>query len=438
MGRKRVSFYTLGCKLNTYDTAWYRQQFEASGYRVVAFGEPADVTVVNTCTVTGAADAQARQALRRAHRHAPGATVVAVGCYAQTDPETLADMPEVDLIVGTREKTRLLDLINDTCSLGRSFVTRSRASEFQDMDISNFGTRSRAFVKIQEGCNAFCSFCIIPFARGRSRSRTLKSTVDQVKRLVSVGYQEVVLTGVHIGDYADGDGAGLQAVLEALEGLDGLQRFRISSIEATYVTEPLIDFFATSEKFCRHLHIPLQSGDDEILRAMRRPYCRAEYLDLVDRLRDLIPGIGIGADVMVGFPGETETAFQNTYDLISQSPMAYLHVFSYSPRGNTPAVRMANQVDPKVRKRRARILRELGGEKTRNFQRRFIGKQLGVLFENRREPGTGYLQGVSDNYIRCWAPARDAAADQIRPVRLSRIEDGRMIGEVVEQRGAAV
>ncbi len=432
MHNKRVSFYTLGCKLNAYDTEWYRQQFEGSGYRVVAFGEPADVTVVNTCTVTGAADAQARQALRRAHRNSPEGTVVAVGCYAQTDPDTLADMPEVDLVVGTREKTQLLDLINDTCSIGRSFVTRSRASEFQDMDISNFGTRARAFVKIQEGCNEFCSFCIIPFARGRSRSRTLESTVNQVQRLAAEGYQEVVLTGVHIGDYADGEGGGLLEVLEALEGLDGLRRFRVSSIEASYVTDAMIDFFAASEKFCRHLHVPLQSGDDRILKAMRRPYCRAEYLDLVGRLQDRIPGIGIGGDVMVGFPGETEAAFQNTYDLISQSPMVYLHVFPYSPRGNTPAARMADQVDPKVKKERAGALRELGEQKALAFRSQFVGEQLEVLFENRREPATGFLQGVSDNYIRCFAPGPDSAIDQIRQVRLNQEEDGRMVGEIVD------
>ncbi len=428
---KTVAFYTLGCKLNTYDTEWYREQFEEQGYRVVPFGETADVTVVNTCTVTGRGDAQSRQMLRRAHRVSPEGNVVAVGCYAQTDPDTLIAMPEVDLVVGTAEKTRLLDLVNDTCSLGRSFVTRSRTADFQDMDIFNFGDRARAFVKVQEGCNEFCSFCIIPFARGRSRSRTVESTVSQVRRLVDAGYQEVVLTGVHIGDYgADLADVGLLDVLEAVEGIEGLRRFRVSSIEATYITDSMIDFFAASQKFCRHLHIPLQSGDDGILEAMRRPYTRLQYLKLVEKLADRIPDIGIGGDVMVGFPGETEAAFRNTYDLIAQSPLVYLHVFPYSPRNNTPAARMDGQVDPKVKKRYGTELRALGRQKVEAFQQRFSGQTLEVLFESRRESDTGYLQGVSDNYIRVFAPGPDGAMDRIRRVRLRRIEGERVVGEI--------
>ncbi len=430
---KTVAFYTLGCKLNAYDTEWCREQFEGQGYRVVAFGEPADVTVVNTCTVTGQGDAQSRQMLRRAHRISPGGTVVAVGCYAQTDPDTLVEMPEVDLVVGTAEKTRLLDLVNDTCSLGRSFVTSSRTADFQDMDIFNFGGRSRAFVKIQEGCNAFCSFCIIPFARGRSRSRTLESTATQVRRLVDAGYQEVVLTGVHIGDYGAGlEGLHLIDVLEAVDGIEGLRRFRLSSIEATYITDAMIDFFAASKKFCRHLHIPLQSGDDGILKAMRRPYTRSQYRALVDKLADRIPGIGIGSDVMVGFPGETEAAFRNTTDLIEQSPMAYLHVFPYSPRKRTPAARMGGQVDAAVKKRRGADLRALGRQKAEAFYRRFLGRSLEVLFENRRTSGMGYLQGVSDNYIRVFSPGPDAAMNQVRRVCLRRIEGDRVVGEISE------
>ncbi|MDP6037328.1 MAG: MiaB/RimO family radical SAM methylthiotransferase, partial [Candidatus Latescibacteria bacterium] len=273
--QKTVAFYTLGCKINTYDTQWYSEQFSAQGYREVPFGEPADVTVVNTCTVTGQGDAQSRQVLRKACRISPEGTVVAVGCYAQTDPDTLSEMPEVDLVVGTTERTQLLDLVNNTCSMGRTFVTRSRTSDFQDMDIYNFGGRARAFVKVQEGCNEFCSFCIIPFARGQSRSRSLVGTLNQVKKLVDVGYQEVVLTGVHIGDYGvDLDDAEFLDVLEAIDRVEGLKRFRVSSIEATFITDAMIDFFASSEKFCRHLHIPLQSGDNGILKAMRRPYTR--------------------------------------------------------------------------------------------------------------------------------------------------------------------
>jgi threonylcarbamoyladenosine tRNA methylthiotransferase MtaB len=428
--QKTVSFYTLGCKINTYDTQWHAEQFAAQGYCEVPFGEPADVTVVNTCTVTGQGDAQSRQALRKAHRISPRGTVVAVGCYAQTDPDALSEMPEVDLVVGTAERTQLLDLVNDTCSMGRTFVTRSRTSDFQDMDIYNFGERARAFVKIQEGCNEFCSFCIIPFARGRSRSRSLDGTLDQVKKLVDAGYQEVVLTGVHIGDYGvDLDGSKLLDVLEAIEQVEGLQRFRVSSIEATFVTDAMVDFFASSEKFCRHLHIPLQSGDNGILKAMRRPYTRDQYIEQIEKLADRIPDMGIGGDVMVGFPGESDAAFQNTYDLIADHPMTYLHVFPYSPRGKTPAARMPDQVDPQVKKQRGAMLRELGQQKVSNFQERFIGQTLPVLFENRRNGES--LRGLTDNYIRVTAPGPDAACEKVVDVRLDRVENGSVIGTLV-------
>ncbi len=427
--QKTVAFYTLGCKLNAYDTQWYAEQFAARGYREVAFGEVADITVVNTCTVTGQGDAQSRKALRKAHRMSPEGTVVAVGCYAQTDPAALSEMPEVDLVVGTAARVQLLDLVNDTCSLGRTFVTRSRTADFHDMDIYNFGGRARAFVKIQEGCNEFCSFCIIPFARGRSRSRTLESALSQVKKLVAAGYREVVLTGVHIGDYGvDLDVHNLLHVLEGIEQIKGLERFRVSSIEATYVTDAMVDFFASSQKFCRHLHIPLQSGDDGVLKAMRRPYTRGQYIALIEKLADRIPGVGIGGDVMVGFPGESDAAFQNTRDLIAHHPLTYLHVFPYSPRGKTPAARMTNQIDPRVKKQRGATLRELGRQKVAAFQTRFIGQTLPVLFENRRNGQL--LQGLTDNYIRVVAPGPDAACEQIVNARLQRIEDGVVMGEL--------
>ncbi len=428
--QRTVAFHTLGCKLNTYDTEWHREQFERAGYSVVTFGERADVTVVNTCTVTGQGAAQSRQMLRRAHRVSPDGLVIATGCYAQTDPDVIAEMPEVDLVVGTAEKTQLLDLINDTCSLGRTFVTRSRATDFQDMDIMNFGGRSRAFVKVQEGCNEFCSFCIIPFARGRSRSRTIESTVSQVKRLVRSGYQEVVLTGVHIGDFGTDLDVSFLDMLEAVDRIDELNRFRISSVEATFLTPEVIDFLASTSKFCRHLHVPLQSGDDGILTEMRRPYRSGFYADLLDRLVDRIPGIGIGADVMVGFPGESEQAHRNTVNLVERSPLVFLHVFPYSPRGNTPAAKFGNQIDPVVKKQRGAELRKLSQSKVEAFQRRFLGESLDVLFEGRREAQSGLLQGVTDNYIRVFSPGPDSVKDSVQPVILSHIEAERVIGQI--------
>lgn len=426
----RVSFYTLGCKLNAYDTEWYQEQFAQAGYEVVPFGQTADVTVVNTCTVTGQGDAQSRQALRRAARVSPGATVVAAGCYAQTDPDALLALPEVDLVVGTEARVRLLDLINDTCSLGRSHVTRGRARDFQEMDIESFGGRSRAFVKVQEGCDQFCSFCIIPFARGRSRSRPLQSAVAQVRQLVEVGYQEVVLTGVHLGDYASG-GAALLDLLAAVEEVEGLARYRLSSVEAAFIPDALIDLLAQSKKFCRHLHVPLQSGDDRILSAMRRPYTSAQYRDLMRKLSDRIPGICLGADVMVGFPGEDQEAFENTHRLIEEVPLVYLHVFPYSPRQGTPAAKMPRQVDPKVKAARAARLRALGARKADAFRRGAVGQTFEVLFEGRRDPETGLLSGLTDTYIRVLAPGPDAAANRILPARIERAEGDRAFGRIV-------
>lgn len=430
--QKTVSFHTLGCKLNAYDTQWHREQFVDDGYVEVAFGDTAEVTVVNTCTVTGQGDAQSRQALRRAHRASPEGIVVATGCYAQTDPDALAAMPEVDFVVGTSEKTQLLDLVNGTCSLGRTFVTRSRASDFQDMDIYNFGGRARAFVKVQEGCDEFCSFCIIPFARGRSRSRSIASTVDQVARLVDAGYQEVVLTGVHLGDFGQEQaGQRLVDLLEAVDAVPGLRRFRLSSIEATYVTDPLIEFFASSDRFCPHLHIPLQSGDDDILTAMRRPYTAARYRSVVECLADRLPNLALGADVMVGFPGESDHAFLNTLDLVATSPLVFLHVFPYSARGSTPAARMSDQVAPDVKKARGAELRKLGNAKADAYRGRFVGRRVDVLFENRRDRSTGFLHGLTDTYIRVNAPAPDAARDTIQPVTIDRIEAERAIGRII-------
>ena len=427
---RRVSFYTLGCKLNAYDTEWYQEQFARAGYQAVAFGQAADVTIVNTCTVTGQGDAQSRQAIRKARRVSPEATVVAVGCYAQIDPEALIAMPEVDLVVGMDARVDLLDLINDTCSLGRTYVARSRAKDFQEMDILEFGTRSRAFVKVQEGCDQFCSFCIIPFARGRSRSRSLESTVAQVRGLVDAGYLEVVLTGVHLGDYGR-DRAGLLDLLQAVDSVDGLARFRVSSLEAAFVSDAMIDFFAGSRKFCRHLHVPLQSGDDRTLDAMRRPYTRARYRDLILKLFDRIPGIGLGADVMVGFPGEDDSAFRRTYDLIEEIPLVYLHVFPYSPRKGTPAARMSGHVDARVKQSRAAELRMLGGRKADGFRRQAVGRTFCVLFEGKRHPASGWLSGLTDTYLRVFAQAPDSHTGHILPTRIDRIEADRVIGSIL-------
>lgn len=422
-----VSFATLGCKLNQYETEWLREQFRGAGYRVVPFGESADVCVVNTCTVTGPSDRQSRQLLYQARRRSPHGMVVATGCYAQVDPEQLIRMP-VDLVVGTGEKERLLELVEQRRAGGSALQVREYGSarSFHGMPISGFSDRSRAFIKIQDGCDGTCSYCIVPFARGPSRSRPLPDVMVEARRLAEAGFQEVVLTGVHIGAYGRdlSPPLSLTAAVEQLEQVEGLRRFRLSSVEPMDWSPGWVERLECSQKLCRHLHIPLQSGDDEILRRMNRRYTVLDYERLVRKLHDRIPGIAIGADVIAGFPGETEAHFDHTYQMIHALPLAYLHVFPFSVRKGTAAARMRAQVDQATKRRRVALLRTLGEEKRKAFYSSSVGGVLSVLFEHRRDPKTGWLKGLSDNYIRVIADGPDALMGRIVPVRVEGIVEG--------------
>lgn len=401
------------------------------------FTESADVCVVNTCTVTGPSDRQSRQLLYRARRCSPYGVVVATGCYAQVDPERLARMP-IDLVVGTREKERLVELVEQRRRVGVMLHVGEDGSarSFHSMNISGFADRSRAFIKIQDGCNGVCSYCIIPFARGPSHSRPLHEVMMEVSRLAEVGFQEVVLTGVHIGAYG-GDlspRSSLTEVVENLENAQGLSRFRLGSVEPMDLSPGLIEELERSQKVCHHLHIPLQSGDDEILSRMNRTYTALDYEQLIRGLHGRMPGIAIGADVIVGFPGETEAHFERTYQLINALPLAYLHVFLFSVRKGTTAARMGPQVDHATKKQRAARLRTLGEEKRKAFCSSFVGSVLYVLFEHRRDPKTGWLKGLSDNYIRVIADGPDALMGHIVPVLAEGIVEGEVTvrGRIVD------
>jgi threonylcarbamoyladenosine tRNA methylthiotransferase MtaB len=349
--------------------------------------------------------------------------------------ETLATMNEVDLVVGLEDRARLVDLVESGVEVERHPPTKRRPREFQEMDIQDFEGLARAVVKVQEGCDAFCSFCIVPFARGRSRSRLIPSVVDQVRRLSGAGYQEIVLTGVHLGDYgSDRQEGGLLELLRAVEGVPDLVRYRLSSLEPTCITPEIVEFLASSAKFCHHLHIPLQSGDDGILRDMRRPYVAQDYVDLVETLVCRMPDIGIGVDAMVGFPGESEEAFQRTHELIERVPAAYLHVFPYSPRPGTPAAKRPDQLHPDTKKARAAALRQLGDRKARAFRFRFLGRTMDAVIEGRREADTGLLQGVTGNYIRVFAAGPDFAMNRLWPVRLESHSGNRVVGRIVDGR----
>ena len=429
---KTVSFYTLGCKLNQYETEGMREAFRKRGIRIVPFGEPSDICVVHTCTVTQRTDYQCRQALRRAARVCKDGLVVATGCYAQTNPNSLAQIEGVGLVVGTAGKTELPDLIERVLDGGPKIAIgpREELRRFAEWDVRGLSEHTRALLKIQDGCDRFCSYCIVPFARGPSRSRTPENVLREAKRLVEQGYREIVLTGVHIAQYGLDLSPPLDLldILERLDRLEGLERFRLSSIACTDFSEPWIDFVARSKKVCRHVHISLQSGDDEILRRMNRSYGADARREVISLLHERVPGIALGADVIAGFPGESDAQFERTRRLVEELPFSYLHVFPFSKRPGTKAAGMENPVPEKVKKERAAVLRGIGEAKRRAFADKFVGQALPVLFEGRRDRKTGLLTGLSDNYIRIAAEGEDAWMGRIVDVQVKGAVNGQMRG----------
>ncbi|MEK9136615.1 MAG: tRNA (N(6)-L-threonylcarbamoyladenosine(37)-C(2))-methylthiotransferase MtaB, partial [Bacteroidota bacterium] len=365
-----VSLHTLGCKLNFAETSMLGKQFVDRGFTVVEFGQPSDVCVINTCSVTERADRECRQIVRKAVRTSANPFVVVTGCYAQLAPEEVAAIDGVDLILGAREKFEVFDYIGGLEKKLYPHVFVSDIDTVDDFGVSYttaVGDRTRAFLKVQDGCDYNCSFCTIPLARGASRSQRTDACVAQARELVSEGFREITLTGVNVGDYGKSAGTSLLELLHRLANVDGLERIRISSIEPNLLTKEMIDFIASQPKMCKHLHIPLQSGCDEILRRMRRRYNTQMYADLVRQVRTTIPECGIGVDVITGFPGETDEHFHTTLDFIEGLPVSYLHVFTYSERPNTPAIGFVEQVEPKVRFKRNEILRAIGMKKKREF-----------------------------------------------------------------------
>ena len=403
-----VALHTLGCRLNQYETEAIREQFVFRGFRVVPFSGPADVYVVNTCTVTNQADARARQALRRAVRTAgrrPASIVVATGCYAQTNPGRLLEIEGVDLVLGNAEKGDLVDHVltmREGDPPASRVTRRAEMAQFDErLDVSAFENRTRASLKIQDGCDQFCSFCIIPWARGRHRSLPPDAVMRQVQTLVDRGYAEIVLTGVHLGEYGTDlpTPSTLNNVLRQILERTTLPRLRLSSIWPTAVDAELIDLIGHhAPRLCRYTHLAVQHGDDQLLGAMRRTYTAGQAEDVVARLVDAVPDICIGADVMVGFPGETDASFQRMYDWLDRQPYAYFHVFSYSKRNHTRAARMPDQVPSQAARERSRLLRTLSDRKSAAYNSRFRGRKLPVLVEEETgvSHGTNGRQGSHD------------------------------------------
>jgi threonylcarbamoyladenosine tRNA methylthiotransferase MtaB len=432
----RVAFYTLGCKLNQYETEAMRRQLETVGYRTVDFPRKADIYVINTCTVTNRSDVRSRQMIRRATRQMGKGLVVVTGCYAQRDAERIREIPGVHLVLGNAEKNRLADILKER-QRGGIFVSPVNAHPgFSEMEVSGFAHHTRAFLKIQDGCDGQCTYCVVPSVRGRSRSRSFAILSAQVEHFISAGYKELVLTGVNLGRYRDPHDPhkDLLYLLTWLEDLSGLGRVRLSSIEPTDFSPELIALLKSSQKICRHLHIPMQSGSDDILQAMGRPYRAEDFARLINSLDKSVPGMAIGVDVIVGFPGETEDQYRATRQLLEDLPICRFHVFNFSRREGTPAAVMPDQVPDRVRRRRSQDLRDLSSRKFSDFRRTFLGRQLTVLTEQRRDRHTGMLTGLSDNYIRVLADGPDEQMNDLLSMRIYRVDDDQAWGEPIATR----
>ena len=449
--RDRVAFFTLGCKLNSYETESLREVFHQHRYDIVDIDQPADYYVINTCAVTGHAEADARQLIRSLTKRNPAARVIVTGCYAQRDAQTLTRMPEVALVIGNAEKTQLFQLFEDSLVTPdhRKKVFTSHPFKGQPKERFSFGAGgeaatvspfTRATIKVQDGCDDFCTFCIIPHLRGTSVSRPIAAILEHARALATAGYREIDLTGVHTGAYGMdfATPTTLLAMLEQLVRVDGIERIRLNSIEPATVSEDLLDFIAASPKICQHLHICLQSGDDDILRLMRRHYDVASYERLITNVMRRMPECGLGSDLLVGFPGETEVHFERTLRVVERLPFSYLHVFSYSARPGTPAAKYPGQVQPAVTKERSRRLRELAQAKKKAFAERFLGQERVILLEGKRDKTRHFLSGLTEHYIRVHVDAPEASVNQLVPVRLVALTEDEVLGEWIGREGAAV
>lgn len=429
---KKVAFYTLGCKLNFAETSTIARSFEEDGYIRVDFDDPADIYVINTCSVTENADKQFKQIVRKALKTNPKAFLAAVGCYAQLKPEELASVDGVDLVLGAKEKFNITQYIDDLTKNNEGVVHSCEIAE-TDFYVGSYsiGDRTRAFLKVQDGCDYKCTYCTIPMARGISRSDTIENILSNAKKISDKGIKEIVLTGVNIGDYGKGEFGNKKhehtflELVQALDKVEGIERLRISSIEPNLIKDETIDFIAQSNSFVPHFHIPLQSGSNEILKKMKRRYLRELYVCRVAKIREVMPDACIGVDVIVGFPGETDEHFLETYHFLNELDISYLHVFTYSERDNTEAVLMDGVVPDAVRAKRSKMLRGLSAKKRNAFYESQLGKEKTVLFESDNKQG--YIHGFTENYVKVKAPWDPALVNTLHKVKLTKIDVDGMV-----------
>ncbi|MDH5608153.1 MAG: tRNA (N(6)-L-threonylcarbamoyladenosine(37)-C(2))-methylthiotransferase MtaB [Cyclobacteriaceae bacterium] len=420
---KKVAFYTLGCKLNFSETSTISRQFEDRGYQKVEFSDQPDIFIINTCSVTDNADKKCRKIVREAKKISPSSFVAIVGCYAQLKPVEISGIEGVDAVLGAAEKFRMFDYLDEFVPKENPQVFATEIREANSFHASHsHGDRTRTFLKVQDGCNYGCAFCTIPLARGKSRSDTIRQLVDQAGEIAAAGSREIVLTGVNIGDFGIQDGKRKEKFIDLIRALDqveGIDRYRISSIEPNLLTEEIIQYVARSKRFVPHFHLPLQSGSDKILTAMNRRYLTSLYRERVAQIKATMPDCCIGVDVIVGFPGETEEDFLETYRFLNELDVSYLHVFTYSERPNTAASHMESPVPQNERNRRSKMLRGLSEKKRRAFYQTQLGKTRNVLFEADIE--NGMMHGFTENYVRVQAKYDPILVHEVKTVKLSEI-----------------
>ncbi len=439
--KNTVAFCTLGCKVNQYETNAMIEKFIKAGYEIANFEEKADIYIINTCTVTNMADRKSRQMLRRAKELNPNSIIVACGCYAQVAKDELAKIPEIDLIYGTNEKNKILENIEeyienrekDTNEVEKNSLKETKVTdvmyqkEFLDFGVTDYTEKTRAVIKVQDGCDRFCSYCIIPYARGHIRSRKIDSVVEEVTTIAKKGIKEVVITGIHVASYGKDlkEDIGLIDLLEKINKIDGIERIRLGSLEPTLITKEFLERLTKLEKICDHFHLSLQSGCDETLKRMNRRYTTQEFRECTRLLKEAYPNVALTTDIIVGFPGETDEEFEKTYQFLKEIDFYMMHIFKYSPRRGTKAAVMPNQIDGNIKEQRSRRLIELSNSNTKRHNESYIGKELEVLWEEKVED---YVQGHTTNYIVVKAPYKNIE-NTITKVLIEKEENLELIGK---------
>ncbi len=430
---KKTAFYTLGCKVNQYETEAMSELFANAGYEITDFSDKADIYVINTCSVTNMGDRKSRQIIHRAKKSNPNAIIAVTGCYAQTAPDEVLSIDGVNIVIGTKNRKNIVSLIEalDADSNVNHVSDIMTTHEFEELHIKKYSNRTRAFIKIQEGCNQFCSYCIIPYARGPVRSRKMQDILDEIHILAANGFKEIILVGIHVASYGtDLENSSLEKLITDVDAIDGVERIRLSSIEPMTLNQQFIDNIKHSKKLCHHFHISLQSGCDETLKRMNRKYTTSQFKSIADGLRAAFDDVAITTDIMVGFPGETDEEFESTVNFARQIQFSDAHIFQYSQRRGTPAAKRPDQISPSVKERRSKIIIAETQRTRDEFLNRFIGKTMRVLFEQPAKDGL--YEGKTDNYITVHAPSEDNLNDEFRNVLLEKAENGIMTGKIVE------